>query len=71
MPAALAIVPVTAFQQNCTILMCQETHEAAIVDPGGNLERIEQALEKMQAKPVAIWLTHLPPGSTMAASWVS
>lgn len=58
MPAALAIVPVTAFQQNCTILMCQETHEAAIVDPGGNLDRIEQALEKMQAKPVAIWLTH-------------
>lgn len=58
MPAALAIVPVTPFQQNCTILMCQETHEAAIVDPGGDLERIEQALQKMQAKPVAIWLTH-------------
>ncbi len=58
MPAALAIVPVTAFQQNCTILMCRETHEAAIVDPGGDLERIEQALEKMQAKPVMILLTH-------------
>jgi hydroxyacylglutathione hydrolase len=29
------IIPVTAFQQNCTLLWCEDTHQAAIVDPGG------------------------------------
>ena len=31
------IVPVTAFQQNCSILVCPETKKAAIVDPGGDI----------------------------------
>ena len=33
-------VPVTPFQQNCSILWCDETREAAVVDPGGDLAKI-------------------------------
>ena len=34
------IVTVTPFQQNCSILACPKTRRAAIVDPGGDLDRI-------------------------------
>ena len=39
------IVPVTPFEQNCTLLWCTETHKAAVVDPGGDLDRILAAAE--------------------------
>lgn len=58
MNITLAIVPVTAFEQNCSIIMCNTTQQAAIVDPGGDLPRIVAQLQKMQAKPVKILLTH-------------
>jgi hydroxyacylglutathione hydrolase len=51
-------VPVTAFMQNCSILMCEETRAAAIVDPGGDVERILATLDKMGAKAEKILLTH-------------
>lgn len=51
-------VPVTAFMQNCSILMCEETRAAAIVDPGGDIERILATLDKMGAKAEKILLTH-------------
>ena len=35
-----AVIPVTPFAQNCTLLWCEETMKAAVVDPGGELERI-------------------------------
>jgi glyoxylase-like metal-dependent hydrolase (beta-lactamase superfamily II) len=38
------IVPVTPFQQNCSILWCAKTGRAAVVDPGGDLDRIEEAI---------------------------
>ena len=40
-----AMVPVTAYQQNCSVLLCEETGQAAVVDPGGDIDRIEAALE--------------------------
>jgi hydroxyacylglutathione hydrolase len=51
-------VPVTAFMQNCSILMCEATKAAAIVDPGGDVERILASLDKMGAKAEKILLTH-------------
>ena len=39
-----AIVPVTPFQQNCALVWCEATKRAAVVDPGGDLDRIEQAI---------------------------
>ncbi len=52
------IVPVTAFEQNCSILWCDETMEAVVVDPGGDLNRIEQAIKAAGVTLVSIWLTH-------------
>lgn len=52
------IVPVTAFEQNCSILWCDETREAVVVDPGGDQHKIESALKKLDVKLIAVWLTH-------------
>lgn len=51
-------IPVTAFQQNCSLVWCDQTKEAAVVDPGGDLETIEWELESLGLQPKAIWLTH-------------
>lgn len=53
-----AIVPVTAFQQNCTLLWNPETMAGAVVDPGGDLDRIEAAIAEVGMKPEKILLTH-------------
>ena len=57
-PLSVAVIPVTPFQQNCSLVWCTKTMEAAIVDPGGDVARIQAALKETGVKPVAIWLTH-------------
>jgi glyoxylase-like metal-dependent hydrolase (beta-lactamase superfamily II) len=52
------IVPVTAFEQNCTLLWCPETREAAIVDPGGDPDRIRQAIAEERIIATQVLLTH-------------
>lgn len=52
------IIPVTAAQQNCSIVWCDETHEAAIIDAGGEPELIKKAVEKLGVKIKKILLTH-------------
>jgi hydroxyacylglutathione hydrolase len=54
----VAIVPVTPFQQNCTILMCTATNRAAVVDPGGDVPMIRRAIDQIGAKVEKIFLTH-------------
>jgi glyoxylase-like metal-dependent hydrolase (beta-lactamase superfamily II) len=51
-------IPVTPFQQNCSLVWCDETSEAAVIDPGGDLDRVLQEVAKRDLKLVAIWLTH-------------
>jgi hydroxyacylglutathione hydrolase len=51
-------VPVTAFEQNCSVLWCAETLDAAVIDPGGNLERIVAVISAHGLTMKAIWLTH-------------
>jgi len=53
-----AIVPVTAFQQNCTILWCEDSNKAAIVDPGGDIDRVLATLEEKGLELEKILLTH-------------
>jgi glyoxylase-like metal-dependent hydrolase (beta-lactamase superfamily II) len=53
-----AIVPVTPFQQNCTLLWNETTGAGAIIDPGGDLDRIEAALRRSGMRPEKILLTH-------------
>ena len=38
------IAPVTPLQQNCTIVWCAKTMKAAVIDPGGEVPRLLQAL---------------------------
>ena len=52
------IIPVTHYQQNCTLLWCDETREAAVVDPGGDIQRILSAVEERKLKLRQILLTH-------------
>ena len=40
------IIPVTAYQQNCTLIWCDETMQAAVIDPGGELEQIEAQIHE-------------------------
>lgn len=57
-PLQIAIVPVTPFQQNCSILWCTATMKAAVIDPGGDLPRIRSALEETGVSVEKILLTH-------------
>src|SRR4051812_47524225 len=52
------IVPVTAFEQNCSVIWCEATKRAAIVDPGGDLERLEAVLDEHGLTLEKILLTH-------------
>jgi len=53
-----AIVPVTPFRQNCTLLWCTRTLRAAVIDPGGDLDRLRAAITETKIKVEKIWLTH-------------
>ncbi|EHD21883.1 MULTISPECIES: MBL fold metallo-hydrolase [Brenneria] len=52
------IIPVTAFSQNCTLLWCEHTNEAAIVDPGGDADKIKRAVAGAGVTIKQILLTH-------------
>lgn len=52
------IIPVTPFQQNCAILFDEAEKKGVVVDPGGEVERIIEALDKNGIGIEAIWITH-------------
>ena len=52
------IVPVTAYQQNCSVMVCEKTGKAAIFDPGGDIENIEAAIAQLGGSLEVIYLTH-------------
>ena len=52
------VIPVTPYQQNCSILLCEKTGKVAIVDPGGHLDRIEQQVKSMGGTIALVLLTH-------------
>ncbi len=54
----VGIIPVTPFQQNCSLLVCEETNRAALVDPGGDLERILEVVQRADVELERILLTH-------------
>jgi glyoxylase-like metal-dependent hydrolase (beta-lactamase superfamily II) len=53
-----AIVQVTPFQQNCSLLWDEASMIGAIVDPGGDVDRIEAAIRQVGMRPERIVLTH-------------
>lgn len=52
------IIPVTSYQQNCTLLICEKTNKAAIVDPGGDIKTILEKVESEGAILESILVTH-------------
>ncbi len=52
------IIPVTHYQQNCTLLWCDQTRDAAVVDPGGDVERILAEVAALDVKLSQILVTH-------------
>lgn len=56
--AGAAIIPVTLFQQNCTLLWCETTKQAVAIDPGGDLPEILAAIKQSGVTVTKIWLTH-------------
>lgn len=51
-------LPVTPFAQNCSLLWCTQTLEAALVDPGGDLPRLREAVKRHGVRLQQILLTH-------------
>lgn len=52
------ILPVTRFQQNCSILWCEKTNRAAVIDPGGDLSEILNFIELLELTPEVALVTH-------------
>lgn len=52
------IIPVTPYQQNCTLLVCEQTQKAALVDPGGDLDVLLSEVKQQSVELESILLTH-------------
>lgn len=52
------LCPVTPFQQNCSIVIDEETNKAAVVDPGGDVARLLEAIKEAGVQVEKILLTH-------------
>ena len=52
------IVPVTHYQQNCSIIWCEQSKKAAVVDPGGDIPRVLAELKQLGVTLEKIILTH-------------
>lgn len=57
-PLKAVIVPVTPFQQNCTLLWCSKTMKGAFVDAGGDLPRLKRAAEQHGVTIEKLLVTH-------------
>ncbi len=54
----IGVIPVTAFQQNCSVIHCEKTGRGAVVDPGGDLDRLLEYIQKENIVVEKILLTH-------------
>jgi hydroxyacylglutathione hydrolase len=52
------VLPVTRYAMNCSILWCEQTNKAAVIDPGGDISEIINFLELMELKPEVALVTH-------------
>lgn len=58
MPLRYLTIPVTPFQQNCSLVWCDETMAGAVIDPGGDLPRVLAEADRLGVRLEQIWLTH-------------
>ncbi|KOR30661.1 hypothetical protein TI04_04670 [Achromatium sp. WMS2] len=52
------IIPVTDYEQNCSVLWCNTTKDAVIVDPGGEIDLVLNTIQQLRVHPLSILLTH-------------
>ena len=52
------ITPVTHYQQNCSLIICEDTNKAAIVDPGGDVEKLIAMIAAEKVELEKVLLTH-------------
>ena len=52
------IIPVTPFEQNCTLIWCERTQQAALIDPGGEVDKLLREVDKAGVQLQKILLTH-------------
>lgn len=52
------ILPVTRYEQNCSIVWCERTRKAAVIDPGGDVPEILDFLELLEVEPEVLLVTH-------------
>ena len=52
------IIPVTDYEQNCSLIWCDQTMQAVLIDPGGDVPVLLSAIEKNHLELKQIWLTH-------------
>lgn len=57
-PLRAAILPVTPLQQNCSLIWCTKTMRGAFVDPGGDLPKLRDAVERAGVTIEKILITH-------------
>ena len=57
-PLRAAIIPVTPLQQNCSLVWCTATMRGALVDPGGDLDKLKAAAAQHGVTIEKIILTH-------------
>ena len=52
------IIPVTPYEQNCSLIWCEITGRAALVDPGGDVDRLLAAVDQAGVTLDKLLLTH-------------
>ena len=58
MPLHYRTIPVTPFAQNASLVFCDATRKAALIDPGGDLPQLLAAVDELGVELEQIWLTH-------------
>lgn len=52
------VLPVTPFQQNCTLLWCEDSGKGVVIDPGGDMEQIVAVVREEGIELEKILVTH-------------
>jgi len=58
MPLKVAVIPVTPLQQNCTLMWCTDTMQGVVIDPGGDIDVVQDAIAEIGFEVVKVLLTH-------------
>lgn len=67
-PLLCRVIPVTHVQQNCSVIWCAETLCGAVVDPGGEIDRVRALIDELGIEVERLLVTHGHPDHAGAAA---